>query len=251
MQLFHTNFFRVFFRDIEPGKLLRRDLSICTFVLFISSMMCFGQNGTTSIVFEPQIGGEHLVQFRKYYFKANDDSISVDVFRFYVSQVEFLEKNKVVARIEDGYFLIDLFDSTACSVTTPAIKAKYDRIRFNLGIDSSTNVAGVMGGALDPTHGMYWAWQSGYINMKLEGISNRCTERNHRYQFHLGGYFFPFNALRKVEVPVDGTRPIRIAVDVQSFLGETDLAVLSHVMSPCEKAVSLSAKAAKMFMSIQ
>lgn len=218
------------------------------FVVLIIPCAAPAQKIETSVTFQPVIGNQKLVQNLKYYFKENNDSISVDVFRFYISQVEFMYKGAVVSRIDNGYYLVDMFDSVSCQITCPMNSSiKYDHVRFNLGIDSATNVSGVMGGALDPANGMYWAWQSGYINMKLEGYSRNCKERNNRYQFHLGGYFFPFNALKKVELPVSEMGAIRVAVDIREFFVNHNMAELSHVMSPCEKAVSLSGKAAGMF----
>ena len=79
---------------------------------------------------------------------------------------------------------------------------RHDKIKFNLGIDSLTNVSGVMGGDLDPTKGMYWTWQSGYINFKMEGSSAVCPTRNHEFQFHIGGYQDPFYAMQTLELEV-------------------------------------------------
>ena len=59
----------------------------------------------------------------------------------------------------------------------------FSKLKFQLGIDSLTNVSGAMGGDLDPTKGMYWTWQSGYINMKIEGKSNSCKTRKNQFQF--------------------------------------------------------------------
>ena len=60
------------------------------------------------------------------------------------------------------------------------------RIYFQIGIDSLTNVSGDLDGDLDPALGMYWAWNSGYINMKLEGKSSSCKSVKKEFQFHIG-----------------------------------------------------------------
>ena len=70
---------------------------------------------------------------------------------------------------------------------------------FYLGVDSLTNSNGAMGGDLDPTKGMYWTWQSGYINVKIEGKYSGCNTRNNKFQFHLGGYQNPFQTIQKIE----------------------------------------------------
>lgn len=111
---------------------------------------------------------------------------------------------------------------------------------FHIGIDSATNVSGAMGGDLDPTKGMYWAWQSGYINVKIEGTSSVCNTRNHEFQFHLGGYLPPHYALQTLHFPVKNPQQIQIDIDIQKFLKNIDLARQNHIMSPSKEAVVLS-----------
>lgn len=42
-----------------------------------------------------------------------------------------------------------------------------------------------MDGDLDPLNGMYWAWNSGYINMKIEGITPKCQDATIYFNFIL------------------------------------------------------------------
>ena len=58
---------------------------------------------------------------------------------------------------------------------------------FYLGVDSLTNSNGAMGGDLDPTKGMYWTWQTGYIHFKLEG-NIICDSSRKSFEYHIGGY---------------------------------------------------------------
>jgi hypothetical protein len=51
------------------------------------------------------------------------------------------------------------------------------KITFSAGIDSLTSTAGIQKGVIDPINGMYWAWQSGYVNFKIEGKSSSCPTR--------------------------------------------------------------------------
>lgn len=48
---------------------------------------------------------------------------------------------------------------------------------------------------------MYWTWQSGYINAKLEGKSNLVNTPTHAFAFHLGGYLNPFQTLQTISIP--------------------------------------------------
>jgi hypothetical protein len=52
-------------------------------------------------------------------------------------------------------------------------KKFFEAIQFNIRIDRLTN-AGAKAGDLSPQHAMYWTWQSGYINLKIEDVSILC-----------------------------------------------------------------------------
>ncbi len=142
-----------------------------------------------------------------------------------------------------GYHLVDAGNQGVLQIFLnspgPVI---FDEIKFGLGIDSLTNVSGAMGGALDPAQGMYWTWQSGYINVKVEGKSSRCTSRNNEFIFHLGGYQHPFNAFQYVVLNTRETTNIYIPVDLKYFIESTDLSLLNHIMSPGIEAMDMSEK---------
>jgi hypothetical protein len=127
----------------------------------------------------------------------------------------------------------------------------YDKFQFDLGIDSTTNVSGAMGGALDPTNGMYWTWQSGYINFKLEGRSISCDTRNHEFQFHLGGYSIPFSSLQTITFSVKNSRDFILVLDLSQLLNNIDLAKQNHIMSPSLEAIEFSKIVAKSFRYIE
>lgn len=127
------------------------------------------------------------------------------------------------------------------------IDVVYDTIKFHLGIDSLTNVSGAVGGDLDPTKGMYWSWQSGYINFKLEGNSPLCNTRNHEFQFHLGGYSAPFASMQTVYLPLTAKQKANILFDVQKLLSAIDLSVQQSIMIPGGDAVALSRLVASSF----
>ena len=104
-----------------------------------------------------------------------------------------------------------------------------------------------MGGDLDPTKGMYWAWQSGYINFKLEGTSDACKSRNHEFQFHVGGYQQPFYCLKSLTFAVKQAQLMTINLDVKKILDNLDLKTHHHIMSPNKEAVILAQKISEAF----
>jgi len=199
-----------------------------------------------AVTFNGTFGKQELLPGRKYACVSENDSISVSTCRFYVSKVELLSDGVVQDQLD--YKLVDLFDSTQTRISfLYSTYSAVTSIRFQLGIDSTTNVAGVGEGDLDPVKGMYWAWQSGYINMKLEGTSKLCEKDRNEFQYHLGGYASPYNSLQTIELKVDNSNDIQVNVDVEQFFSRTDMKSISHVMSPSVKAVELAGNAAKMF----
>ncbi len=202
----------------------------------------------TSIVFHPMFGNSILTPNNLFYTLSKGDSIQIEAFKFYISAIELLKDDKIVWKEENSFHLIDFADDKSLTIVIAgASNIIYNTIRFNLGIDSLTNVSGAMGGDLDPTKGMYWTWQSGYVNLKLEGRSNVCKSRNNAFQFHLGGYQYPFNALQKVILKVEENKKVDIVLDIKNFIESIDLSQQNQIMSPSKQAVSLSEKAVEIF----
>ena len=85
---------------------------------------------------------------------------------------------------------------------------------------------------------MYWAWNSGYINFKLEGTSDKCNTRKNEFQFHLGGYSGAQKALQNIVLKASEHNVIYL--NLNSFFSKIDLAKDNHIMSPGIEAVKFS-----------
>jgi hypothetical protein len=200
---------------------------------------------------------EFQSMYAKHIYHLNDSvdldnsNIRLSKFKFYVSKINLFHKNQPVWEEKNSYHLIDLFDKQQSKLTIDIpTKLPYDQIQFELGIDSLTNVSGAMGGDLDPTKGMYWTWQSGYINLKMEGYCSSCNTRNHEFEFHLGGYLPPYQTIQNINLPISNARNIQIGVDFFKLLSSIDLGKSCNIMSPGEMGKNLSEKAATMFYVI-
>ena len=192
-------------------------------------------------------GKNNLVLNDSTYFLKNNNTIKFETFKFYISSIELLQNNKVVYKEKNSFHLYTA-DSINKSITLSVpTKLQFDSLKFNLGIDGVTNVSGAMGGDLDPTKGMYWTWQSGYINFKLEGKSSLSTHQKKEFQLHLGGYTQPLNALQTIILSVDNKNSTDVVFDVKQFIEEIDLSKQNHIMSPTTQAVILSRLATKCF----
>lgn len=177
-----------------------------------------------------------------------DDSLALHTLRFYCSNLVFLNQGKVVFQDPANCHLLDFESEKSLSLPFDlAPNQQFDQIRFQLGIDSLTNIAGAMGGDLDPTKGMFWTWQSGYINAKLEGYYSKCPARNHAFQFHLGGYLAPFQTVQTVVLAAPHAQQLQLQLDLSPFFEQLDWAGKSSIMSPGKEAVTLSATLSKSF----
>lgn len=188
------------------------------------------------------------LELNKEYITSNKDTVAIFTFKCYVSNIEIQYADKSVFKEKNRHHLLDLENPN--SLLIPITKANdkvISKVIFNIGIDSITNTSGALGRDLDPIKGMYWAWQSGYVNMKIEGKSQSCKTRKNQFQFHLGGYLQPYYAMRRKVIVVNGNGDVNIGIDVAVFLAEMNLAQTNSVMIPGKVAMELADISTKMF----
>ena len=223
---------------------MKLKVAIIAFIIIASIRPYFSQK-THSLIFSPTFGSSTL-SLEHYYKIGDKDSVQINTLKFYVTAIELWQEKKLVWKEKNSFHLVDISNPRSLSAKLNLPSAiNFTEIKFNLGIDSLTNVSGAMGGALDPTLGMYWTWQSGYINLKLEGKSNLCKTRNNEFQFHLGGYLSPFLGAQHINVKSGGNNTT-VTIDIQKIINSIDLKTQNHIMSPCKEAVNLSEKIAKL-----
>jgi hypothetical protein len=87
-------------------------------------------------------------------------------------------------------------------------------------------VSGAQTGALDPTKGMFWTWNTGYIMAKLEGNSQLANTPNNEIQYHIGGFKGEDNVVQRIDLPLpdglleakdNGSSEISISVNVNKW----------------------------------
>ena len=215
--------------------------------LFIFSLsiisICFSfaqTQSTLTLRFSPT-WSDSLLVLNAQYRSGDGEFIQIETFKFYISGIELLEEGKTVFAEKNSYHLINAEDPESLSIQLDvAEQISWSHIRFNLGIDSLTSVSGAFGGDLDPTRGMYWTWQSGYIFVKLEGISPNCSARHNRFQYHIGGYQAPFKALQPIELQISPNSHISIEVALDKLFRQINLAETYQIMSPSQESLSFS-----------
>ncbi len=203
------------------------------------------------LFFHPTFNGRALHLEDSFYKISSTDSIRFNQCRFYISGIQLFNNKRLVYKEEQSFHLVDAAEDASMRLMLTAPKdISFNQIKFNIGIDSTTNVSGAMGGDLDPTKGMYWTWQSGYINVKLEGQSNLCKTRNNEFEFHLGGYA-PYPTCQSIVLDVKQKENILIEVDISKFISSINLAEQHHLMTPGKEAAVLSEKFIKAFSIVQ
>ena len=225
---------------------------IIIFFMFLLSFEINAQLKRDSLVMKIQFkyGTSPLERNKKYMTKS--DTLEIETFKFYLSniEIEFDDTSKI--KPKNNYHLIDWDNPKSFFIPIAARQNKIiSKITFNMGVDSTASVSGALSGDLDPTNGMYWAWQSGYINMKIEGKSNSCKTRKNQFQFHLGGYLKPYYALRKIEIPIQKNQiqngAIKIIADIGNLFSEISLKETNSIMIPGQAAMEIADLSAKIF----
>ena len=109
-----------------------------------------------------------------------NDSFKISKCLIYLSNFKFYNQSLLVFEDKAKAHLIDLIDPSPLQFIMPK-NLQYNWVEFNIGIDSSTSAAGVLTGDLDPRKGMYWAWQSGYINFNAIQTNSFEVYPNNKY----------------------------------------------------------------------
>jgi hypothetical protein len=110
------------------------------------------------------------------------------LFRIYLGNFSLTDESGTLASFPDTYHLLDAGDSASLMVRLHADARPFRRIAFQVGVDSIRNVSGAQTGALDPLYGMFWTWNTGYINVRMEGLSPSANTSDGRFEYHIGGF---------------------------------------------------------------
>ncbi len=210
--------------------------SVFSLLMLFNCTVLMSQNNAKEVLvtIEPLLN-KHILILEK----ESSDFKTITNLKFYLTNFSFSKNGATIWTEKDSHHLIDASNPSSLTIKLNSDNLDFDEIHFLLGTDSLTNVSGVMGGDLDPTKGMYWAWNSGYINFKLEGKSKGTA-----FEFHLGGYSPP--TVQTINLATNKNN-ITINIDVADFLNTIDLSKQAKLMSPGKEAQHLSKIASSLF----
>lgn len=216
------------------------------FVLFFHSIVAQEKKDSLRLQFHFKFDNT-LLKTNQPYISKQQDTLQIEAIRFYVSDIQIQYADDTFLKSDTNHLVNIEIPASQQIPLGLNNKKEIKKIIFSVGVDSLASVSGALSGDLDPAKGMYWAWQSGYINMKIEGKSSTCKTRKNQFQFHLGGYLKPYNALRTIALEPKNSQTINIAVDLANFFSEVSLSQINSVMIPGKRAMQLADTSIKMF----
>jgi hypothetical protein len=157
------------------------------------------------------------------------DTFVFSMFKCYVGDVQWFGGGKLLRR-DSRYHLLTFGEGNR----EPALEipAGADALTFTLGVDSATTMEAAMLGDLDPALGMFWTWQSGYIQVKTEGAMMDSLGRKFPFEYHLGGFMPPYQTARRLRFSVPPAQPVSVCIDLACWFASIDVRRHPRVMSP-------------------
>lgn len=210
-----------------------------TILLIFICQLLNAKNKPLTIKLIP-VWNQQLLNIDSIYTNSEYDFYKITQLKFYISSIELLNNNSTVWKEKKSFHLIDFENNTSTKINLSIKKnINFNQIKFNIGIDSLTNISGAFGGHLDPTNGMYWTWQNGYINLKLEGNYTTKNEAQKDFQLHIGGYSGEFNSMAQVILNIPKQYTLNLNLDIQKVVSYIQLNKYHHIMSPCLEAKTI------------
>lgn len=186
-------------------------------------------------------GNNPILSYPHSLFPPNERASQVVAFRAYVHKVEVNHEGRLVWSSADSHYLFnsDMSSTLEIPMSISAFTPT-DEISFVIGVDSALQVNGAHSGVLDPIQGMYWTWQSGYVNWKLETKSLESASDS-SLTWHVGGYRAPYNSLRVIRYAVKtDAKSYLFTVDIRQLINDAWGHVPLAVMSPSAHAMKLA-----------
>lgn len=241
-------------------------------ILFFTISIAHAQNtGALQIQFYNFLGNDPLVLNEKKYSNAAGNEFTISLFQYFISNITLTRKDgsTYILPQEKSYFLIRENNKESQTIELNDIPTgKYTGISFMIGVDSARSVSeiGARKGCLDisgEAKDMYWAWNSGYIFLKMEGTSPQSTQENKLFMYHIGlfggiGNKKTLNNIRVANVGFDKKMltiknqkkipQLSVKTDVLKILnGETNINIATN---PAVMASPFSARIAENYKSM-
>jgi len=132
------------------------------------------------------------------------DTLTFSMFKFIVSNIRLKNSDGTWWEEDNSYHIVchdcSGYNKTISINDIPT--GDYVEMEYTLGVDSPANVSGAQTGALDPSHGMFWDWNSGYRMIMAEGHSPQSSTG--AFMLHLGGFSGSNNIINEKSTTFNG-----------------------------------------------
>lgn len=177
--------------------------------------------GTIKLKFDHMFEGESFVLDTTVFHYKNSygDSLGFYKLRYYVSNIKFKKADGTVYAEPESYHIIDLDpDALNTDLFISGVPVgDYTTVEFILGVDSARNVSGAQSGALAPSNGMFWTWNSGYIFFMGEGkFENDNDVTTGKFIYHVGGFSGTNKSLQTISLTIPHSGYARVSNGAQS-----------------------------------
>ena len=178
-------------------------------VIFLTVFFSFKSSQKTKVRIQfKNYAGNVILQLDSTYKNVLGQDFTIANFKYYVGNI-CLKKVDGKSYILKEYFLINEHEEDSKQITLNDVpEGNYTAIEFIIGVDSLHNCSGLQEGVLDPTNGMFWAWNTGYVFLKLDGQSPFSKSVNNVFEYHIGGYKQPTNSIRKITLNFKGDKTV-------------------------------------------
>lgn len=180
------------------------------------------------------------VNSKIHYQDIKGHDINISKWAFYIGQIQGIKSENIPMRIVSPPQLIRVNPGENRLIYLGEIEEDIKHIWIQTGIDSALQHNTNWEGDLDPIHGMYWEWRTGYIDLKIEGQSPISPEKKHEVFFHIGGFLNGECTQQNIILPVEATSSHLIEVNLDHLFSAIDLETQHKVMTPGKAAVEMS-----------
>ncbi|MEL6697577.1 MAG: MbnP family protein [Bacteroidota bacterium] len=153
-----------------------------TYSLIIASILMIGlltscdnstvdPEGTLNLSLESRVGDAPFVKNQKYTNAAGFE-YSLEGFRFYISDISLMKEDGGEELVEGTWYFDAGGDWDNSDINFPT--GRYNGMKFFIGVPEDQNLGNPAvyesGDALSIRRGMHWAWSTGYIFIKADGL---------------------------------------------------------------------------------
>lgn len=215
--------------------------------------------GSLKMEFTNMVGSARMTLNNEWYKNAANDSFRIITYKYYISNIVLHTADGKSYTEPDSYHLINEEDASSYKFRLDKVPVgNYTSVTFLVGVDSLHNSTGAQAGALDPSLGMIWNWNTGYIMAKMEGYANTSPQTDGFFAMHVAGYRGEFNVLKTITLnfpehaDVSGARTpnVHILSDALEWFKNPETITIrdySNVMTEGKQAYKVATNYADMF----